>query len=169
MKALLIIILLLATVNVYCQDQLTTVILVRHAEKGVDQNGDPDLTEDGQKRARELMRILKDQPIDVIYSSPYKRTRQTVAPLALFKNKEIKEYNPSRMEEVIELIKGAKGQTILLSGHSNTTPAIINQILKINSFNELNESDYDNIYIVTFSEIGSGAVVQLEYGYDNEL
>ena len=169
MRGLLISIMLLTTIQAYSQDDLTTVILVRHAEKKVDQNGDPDLTEEGQKRARELMRILKDQPIDVIYSTPFKRTRQTVAPLALFKNKDIQEYNPSKMEEVIELIKEAKGQTILLSGHSNTTPAIINQILKTDSFNELDESDYDNMYIVTFSEIGRGTVVQLEYGYDNEL
>ena len=151
------------------QSELTTVILVRHAEKGVDEAGDPDLTELGIKRAKELVRVLQDQPIDAIYSTPFKRTRQTVAPLAEAKALEIEDYNPFKMEEVVDLIANSKGKTLVFSGHSNTTPALINQIIKEDKFKSLDESDYDNLYIVTFSELGNAKVTVLEFGDDSDM
>jgi 2,3-bisphosphoglycerate-dependent phosphoglycerate mutase len=143
---------------------LTTVILVRHAEKGFDEAGDPELNEKGIIRATELNRILRNQPLDAIYSTEFKRTRQTVALLAAEKGLEILDYNPFKIEEVMEIIKNAKGKTILFSGHSNTTPIIINKIIDKEQYQSLDETDYDNFYIVTFTEIGNAKVIELEYG-----
>lgn len=161
--------LILFSVGAMAQSELTTIILVRHAEKGVDEGGDPDLTEVGEARAKELVRVLKEQSIDGIYSTPFKRTRQTVAPLAESKSLEIQDYNPFKMEEVVELISNSKGKTLVFSGHSNTTPALINQIIKEDKFKSLDESDYDNLYIVTFTELGHAKVTVLEYGQDSEM
>lgn len=150
-------------------NELTTVILVRHAEKGFDEAGDPDLTEEGTNRAIELKRILHNQHFDAIYSTPFKRTRQTVAPLAAVKNLEVLDYNPFKMDEVMDIINSAKGKTILFSGHSNTTPVIINKIIGSEEYKSMSESDYDNIYIVTFSAIGQAKVIELEYGAHSEI
>ncbi|MEQ9167386.1 MAG: phosphoglycerate mutase family protein [Fulvivirga sp.] len=161
--------LVLLSLGATAQSELTTVILVRHAEKGVDEAGDPDLDEAGMKRAKELVRVLNGQKIDGIYSTPFKRTRQTVEPLAEAKSLEILDYNPFKMEEVVELITNSKGKTLLFSGHSNTTPALINQIIKEDKFISLDESDYDNLYIVTFSTLGNASVTVLEYGDDSDM
>src|SRR6267378_496425 len=62
---------------------ITTVILVRHAEKVIDpNNSDPDLSPAGQVRAQELARMFGDSGINAIYATQYKRTQESVRPLA---------------------------------------------------------------------------------------
>src|SRR5438067_11607217 len=62
---------------------VTTVILIRHAEKVIDpNNADPDLSPAGQARAQELVRMFGDAGINAIYATQYKRTQQTVKLLA---------------------------------------------------------------------------------------
>ena len=62
---------------------LTTVILVRHAEKKLEpDNQDPDLTPEGSARAQEIARVFAGAGINAIYATQYKRTQQTVKPLA---------------------------------------------------------------------------------------
>jgi len=61
---------------------VTTVILVRHAEKIIDPNNpDVDLSPAGQRRAQEIVRMFGDAGINAIYATQYKRTQQTVKPL----------------------------------------------------------------------------------------
>src|SRR5947199_7418785 len=62
---------------------ITTIILIRHAEKIIDPNNpDVDLSAAGQARAQELARMFGDTGINAIYATQYKRTQQTVKPLA---------------------------------------------------------------------------------------
>src|ERR1700674_2131209 len=62
---------------------VTTVILIRHAEKVIDPNNpDVDLSPAGQTRAQEIVRMFGDAGINAIYATQYKRTQQTVKPLA---------------------------------------------------------------------------------------
>src|SRR5882724_305486 len=62
---------------------VTTVIVVRHAEKNIEpSNPDPDLSPAGQARAQELSRMFGDAGVNAIYATQYKRTQQTVKPLA---------------------------------------------------------------------------------------
>ena len=147
----------------FAQEQ-TTVILLRHAEKAYDGTKDPALTEEGSKRAQELARVLTDVDIDAIYTTPFKRTRLTVAPLAGLKGLEIKEYNPWKLEETTDLIRNSVGKTLVFSGHSNTTPALINLLTDSDQWKQLDEKDYDNLYIVTLTESGVARVLQLAFG-----
>lgn len=146
------------------EKKLTTIILIRHAEKATEPASDPGLTSEGQKRAEILAQILEKTTVDLIYSTPFERTRQTVKPLAESKFLRIDEYNPFKMEEVIELIKANAGKTIVFSGHSNTTPILLNQITGISSYKQLDEKDYDNLYIVTITKVGHGSITELQYG-----
>ena len=57
-----------------------TMIVLRHAEKGI--GADPDLTEQGRQRARDLSQLLKGAPIHRMYCTEYIRTRQTLEPLS---------------------------------------------------------------------------------------
>src|SRR5437016_8219431 len=62
---------------------VTTVILIRHAEKIIDPNNpDVDLSPAGQARAQELARMFGDAGINAIYATQYKRTQETVKPLS---------------------------------------------------------------------------------------
>jgi probable phosphoglycerate mutase len=68
------------------------LILVRHAlplrRENVDGPADPDLSVDGHEQAKHFAQYMSLEHIDVIYTSPMNRARQTAAPLARIKNLE---------------------------------------------------------------------------------
>ncbi len=163
MKYIVTLVLLINGYFIHAQQSISTVILVRHAEKAFDEAGNPDLTEAGMERAKELVRVLENEAIDGIYTTPFNRTRQTIEPLAKSKQLEVMEYNPFKMEEVMEVIKNADGKTLVFSGHSNTVPVMINQITG-GEMPMIDESVYDNLFIISFTEFGKGKVTHLKFG-----
>ncbi|UII29991.1 histidine phosphatase family protein [Fulvivirga ulvae] len=164
-KYMLSLVVILFCSYVYGQDdEITTLILIRHAEKAFDKEGDPVLTEQGEERAEALADILQTVDIDRVYSTPFKRTRLTVEPIVKNRNLEVIEYNPFKLEDMVQTIEESRGKTLLISGHSNTTPAILNMLLGEDKYRQLDESDYDNLYIVSYLAIGKAKVVQLQYG-----
>lgn len=165
LKVVLLLALISLRHEIKAQDSITTVIFVRHAEKEFDESGDPELTQEGRKRAQLLAEMLSAQKIDKIYSTPFKRTIQTVQPLADNKGIKIEEYNPFKIEESIELIKNANGQSLLFSGHSNTIPVMINKILGKDEFKMIDENDYSNLFILTLVN-NQVNLIHLKFGSD---
>jgi broad specificity phosphatase PhoE len=135
--------------------QITTFILVRHAEKVMDGSKDPALTEEGKARAGRLQSLLEKSPVDAVYTTPYKRTRATVEPLALARGVTIREYEPQKEPAIDEMLKQHEGKTILVSGHSNTIPEIANWLTGSKEYSEFDESDYGNLLIVSVVKKGS--------------
>src|SRR4051812_43734713 len=62
--------------------QQTTVILVRHAEKGTQPANDPPLTAAGEARARALLEAVKDAGVTAIITTQFARTKGTAAQVA---------------------------------------------------------------------------------------
>lgn len=151
------------TFNVSAQTGVTTFILVRHAEKSKDDPRDPSLSEEGIKRAESLNAMLKQADIAALYSSPYKRTRSTVQPIADAKGLEVNTYDPRSAAFLEDIMTKFKGKTIVISGHSNTTPNVVNALIGEDRFKQLSEDDYSKIYIVSVTEIGKGTVTLLSY------
>jgi 2,3-bisphosphoglycerate-dependent phosphoglycerate mutase len=142
---------------------LTTFILIRHAEKGTDDPKNPTLNEEGLARTQNLIGLLKHVDVNVLYSTPYKRTQQTIQPLADKYTLSIQEYNPSSMDFLNAVWAQNKGKTIVISGHSNTTPLVANYLLGEEKYSNLDESEYDKVFVVTINEIGKGTVTVLSY------
>ncbi|MCM1171184.1 MAG: histidine phosphatase family protein [Clostridium sp.] len=70
---------------------MTTIYFVRHAQpdyQWVDDRTRP-LTNEGKQDAEIVLDFLRDKEIDVFYSSPYKRSYDTIAATAAFYGKEI--------------------------------------------------------------------------------
>ena len=151
----------------YAGSSVTTVILVRHAEKIVDPAvKDPPLSAGGEERARELARVLGSARIDVIYTTPYARTRQTAAPLASVLGLKPVETNAglTYASEMAARIKADHaGATLLLVGHSNTTPQVIRE-LGIADAPFIPESRYDDLFIVTLAPESKPRLLMLRYG-----
>lgn len=145
----------------FCQAsaQVTTVILVRHGEKSTDDPKDPELSEVGKQRAQQLAKVLKETKVDAIYATPYKRTRNTVTPLAEAKGLTVQDYSATRKEELDAMLQKFSGGTIVVAGHSNTIPGLANYLLGKTEFQNFDESDYDNLLIVTVIERGKTATV----------
>jgi broad specificity phosphatase PhoE len=135
--------------------QTTTVILLRHAEKdttlpnSTNMKADPPLTKAGEARAVQLLTTLKDFKPDIIYSTNYIRTKATVTPLAQKFAKDIIFYNSSDLVKFAEELRLQKGKTIVVAGHSNTTPALVNALLKEKKYESLPDSVYNKLWIVT--------------------
>lgn len=129
----------------------TVYYLFRHAEKTAD-SPDPGLTEAGQARAGDLAAMLKDAGVTRIFSSDYKRTRDTVAPLAEATGVEVEIYDPRDLPGFAEQLK-EMGGVIIISGHSNTTPELT-ALLSGYETEPMDESEYDRLYMVTFYEGG---------------
>jgi len=158
--AFCLLVLLMAPVTSAGQD-LTTVILIRHAEKRDGEN--PPLSEEGHQRAEKLANMLSQTDVTAIYSTPYKRTEQTVRPLAKQKEMNIISYDPFKKSFVDSMLVKRKGGTVVICGHSNTTPMLANLLLGQQRFKQFAESDYGNILIVTVSEKGNAKALQLRY------
>ncbi len=140
--------------------QTTTVILVRHAEKQA--GSDPELTEEGKKRAELLARMMKDAGIKAIYASEYKRTLHTVEPLARQLNIDIERYHTAHSQALVDrILKAHKGDTVLIAAHSNTIPELL-RILGVKVALDIPDSDYSGIYLVTVSN--SSSLTVLRYG-----
>jgi broad specificity phosphatase PhoE len=144
---------------------VTTVILVRHAEKNIEpQNPDPDLSPAGQVRAMELTRVFYNSGIQAIYATQFKRTQQTVAPLATSLHLPIISVDAKQSKELVRrLLTDNRGQTVFVAGHNNTVPEIVN-LLSGENLPIIPESEFDNLYIVTIYRFGKAKVVKLKYG-----
>lgn len=146
------------------QSQLTTLILVRHAEKQTTETN-PSLTEAGKSRALELSKLLEGVEIDAIFSSNYNRTLETAQPTAAAKNIEVTLYDPSDLNSfAASLLMDASNSTKLIVGHSNTTPDLINILLKEQRLEHISEKGYDDVFILTLLGNGSAKLLPLKYG-----
>lgn len=147
----------------------TTIIFVRHAEKAQTPAGDPGLSAAGKKRVAELTRQLVDADvvagIDAIYSTPYRRTVETARPLAEALDLPIHRYDPSDNEAVLEkILKEHKGKIILVVGHSDTIPQLIADLGASKKVPPINDSEYDNIYVISIPWFGKTKTIRLRYG-----
>lgn len=128
-----------------------TYILVRHGEKE-DNRYDPVLSPEGQMRANRFFEVVKKYNPDQIFSTPYKRTRLTVDPLAANLNEKyrmfVQSYDPSELEKFAEKLLQLKAKCVVIAGHSNTTPILANLLIKQEKYPDLGESVYNKIYII---------------------
>jgi len=156
MKSLLFSILFLVSINVFTQNttnkeqEVTTYYLIRHAEKDQSDktNKDPHLTEEGKKRAEKWANVFGDVKLDMVYSTNYNRTKETAEPTAKANNLEVTLYDPRKLNPE-DFTKKTYGKTVLIVGHSNTTPMLANALLNNKKYKQIDESNNANLYIVT--------------------
>lgn len=98
------------------------VVLLRHAEREAG-GTDPGLTAAGRARARLLANMLAETGIDAIFTSEFKRTKETAAPTA-----DRLGVSPLELADEMEAAKQqvrSAGQCVLVVGHTNTIPDLI--------------------------------------------
>lgn len=153
-KIAIIFILLISSIT-FSQEKTSTtdvtkIIIVRHAEKMNDGSKNPLLSEIGKLRAEKLKELFTDVKIDKLFSTPYLRTIETLQPLAITRNLKTIEYNPSDKIFAENLLQNEKGKTIVIVGHSNTCPELVNKLISETKFIALDENEYGKIWIITF-------------------
>ncbi|GAA4861554.1 phosphoglycerate mutase family protein [Luteimonas vadosa] len=142
-----------------------TFVVVRHAEKAADDPSDPVLAEAGRQRAAALAASLADEPVVAVYSTDYRRTRQTAAPVAARHGLEVRPYDATQPADTFarELRNRHPAGTVVVVGHSNTVPAIVSALCAC-TVAAMDESEYDNRYTVRFGEDGRARLVHARDG-----
>lgn len=131
-------------------NEITTYYLIRHAEKERNNplNKDPELTEKGKHRAEKWDSFFQKVALDQIYSTDYLRTKQTVKNIAESKNMAIQSYSPKVLYSD-DFKRKTAGKTVLIVGHSNTTPKLVNLIIGEEKYPDMEDNDNSSLYVVT--------------------
>lgn len=132
------------------QNNTSTYYLIRHAEKNssATNNKNPQLSTTGIKRAEKWSAIFKHVKFDLIYSTNYLRTQETATPTSIKQSVKIQLYNPSELYSR-EFQKATKNKTVLIVGHSNTTPNFANKILGTKKYTAMDDHNNSNLYVIT--------------------
>ena len=148
---------------------VTTVILVRHAEKKDEPNNpDPDLSAEGLERAQEIARMFANAGVSAIVATQFKRTQQTVKPLSDRTGVPVTLVDAKQPDEIIKHIQtNLRGQTVFIAGHNNTVPQIASKLSGEN-LPPIPETEYDNLFIVTVYRFGKAKVLRIKYGHEKE-
>ena len=168
-KNILLLLSLFLVMNCFAQETKTkdtkevetsVYYLIRHAEKDRSDksNKDPNLTKIGNNRAAYWADVFKNVKFDAVYSTEYNRTRETATPTAKANEVEITSYHPFKID-FPKFLKTTKGKTVLIVGHSNTTPSFTNRLLNKELFESIDDNNNGNVYIVTIT--GETKTVQL--------
>src|SRR5574338_806300 len=92
----------LSAIATYAQDKI--IILVRHAEKADAMSQDPELSAEGKQRAERLVKVAGKYKPGAFYSTNYKRTRETLFPLATKRKKQVETYDARNPQALVDSI-----------------------------------------------------------------
>jgi broad specificity phosphatase PhoE len=143
---------------------IATLLIVRHAEKAAEPADDPPLTEAGQARARALARMAASSGVAVAYATQYRRTQQTVEPLAAQLGLAVRQVQSRDVDALVQQVLAEnRGQTVLVAAHSDTVPMLVEKFTGRPAA-PIEETEYDNLYVVTSWGPGQGTSLRLRYG-----
>lgn len=146
----------------------TTVFVMRHAEKVTSNPQDPDpaLAPAGEARALELAQFFgrapKGQGIEAVVVSQFRRSQDTVRPLA---NRLGIPVIVVPAEDTRGTAKRAlaenRGGRVLIVGHSDTVPEIVKELSGVD-VGPMSEAEYGIVYLVTIPRFSRAAVTRLD-------
>ena len=144
----------------------TTVVIVRHAEKMAVAD-DPGLTPAGQARSAELARMLSPaaagESPPAVYSTDYRRTRDTAGPTAATWQTDLRLYEPGDARAFArEVRRRHRGATVLVVGHSNTVPELVAAFGGPSGI-EIADDEYDNLFVLTVPQFGAATTLRMTF------
>ncbi|TLM95539.1 histidine phosphatase family protein [Hymenobacter jeollabukensis] len=148
------------------QPVVTTVHLLRHAERdNASHPTDPTLSVAGQARAQELSRLLATPVPAALFTTDFRRTRATLAPLAAATNLVPQVYDATQPAVLAALIRTQYGgKTVVVVGHSNTVLPQIEALGAPRPLADIPDTEYDNLFKITLVDGAAPVVVVSKYG-----
>ncbi len=148
----------------------TTVIVTRHADQPESQAADPALSREGERRARELARVLGDidviAGVDAIFVSPTRRAVETSIPLAQLNDAPVHTIKDPEDVEALELriLDEYKGKIVLVITEPEIIQPFIAEMHGSKKLPDIEDDEYDNIYIVSIPWFGKVKTLRIHYG-----
>lgn len=140
----------------------TTVVLVRHAEKGAEPATDPHLSPAGLVRASMLGSMLAHARVASVYATPFARSQETAAAIASATGAAPKTYDPSDFRAcAARILRDEKSRVVVVVGHTNTIPQLI-AALGGPAVDPIAETDFDTVFVLTIpGKGGSPSILRL--------
>lgn len=129
-------------------EKLTHIYFLRHAEKAYDGSDDPHLSKEGFAHAEYWRKFFKHINFDRIYTTKFHRNVETAEIVANGANDKIKIYSALTFDIVQHLPK-FKGEIVLIVGHSNTIPGMVNRVVGRNQYEPMSLDDYASFFQIT--------------------
>ena len=140
------------------------IFMVRHAEKDTAGGSNADLNAVGRGRAMALVSILKKMKIQKVYSTDVPRTKNTAKPLADLRRKAVEIYDPKKHKELLEsILNNQKGKRVLVVGHSNTVPKMLNILRGSEEEKDIPDNEYSRLYIISVKKLGDAKVTLINF------
>ena len=167
LTALLIAVIVAATVLIYEAAETTTIVIVRPGERPPGSIADPPLVIEGERRAERLAHLFGEKAslgsITAIYVSPARRARQTAAPLAARLGLQpivVEDDNPDAI--AARALSEHRGETLMIVDNGSTVPELVEALSGVKPA-PVSDTEYGSIYIVSVPILGSAGVLQLHY------
>ncbi|MBK8635546.1 MAG: hypothetical protein IPN72_19080 [Saprospiraceae bacterium] len=80
----------------------------------------------------------------------FKRTQETLAVIAESRKLVVKTYQPNDANFAKDVLQENLGKTIVVAGHSNSSPALVNKLIGQEKYKALDESVYTKLWVLTF-------------------
>lgn len=148
--------------------EVTTVYLVRHAEKSttIPNDPDPDISAAGVMRSKALAARLREVGLTGIVTTQLKRTGETALPLIIaleIAPDVVPTGGPAHADSVAAAVMRHRGGKILVVGHSNTIAGII-AALGGPHLPNICDAEYSNMFVMNIDGMGSPSLIRQHYG-----
>lgn len=161
------------------QTGISTLLVLRHAEK--EGGRDPSLSSKGKERAKALARLLCGVSISRLLCTEYRRTRETIEPLAAAVGCEIETISADNSPEWRKALSNiGTGDCVLICGHQNTVPLFVEAVggkvsgtEKISGQAWIPGHVFDRLYVVVWPSgesipASSAKALELRYGASSD-
>jgi len=135
------------------------VILVRHAER-LSSGDDPGLSAAGKRRAALLTTMFADANVSAIFTSTFRRTKDTAAPLAQKTGLTPQVIADDPAQATTQILGG--GSCVVVIGHSNTVPEFI-RALGGPADIEIQDEEFDRMFVLSGAPSGPASLLQMRY------
>ncbi len=145
------------------------IFLVRHAERADEgaaaqknmMGNDPPLSKAGEERAKTLASMLRAAGIKRVYTTEFRRTRDTGAPLATAEHIELAA-TPAKDTRALLQRLNREQSPVLVVAHSDTIPDILHG-LGIRADIKIGANEYDNLFVIVRNPGEEPTLIRLKY------
>lgn len=135
------------------QSNVTQIYILRHAEKESATEENPDLSELGIKHASYWKKVLQHIKFERVFTTDFIRNIKTAEILSSDLSIKPEIYYPMSFD-ILNFIKEIQGQKVLIIGHSNTIPDMVNRIINETIYPPMSHKNYNLLYQITINENG---------------
>ncbi len=143
--------------------QTTQLYIIRHTEKASDSDENPSLSAAGIERASYWKKVLQHIEFDQVFTTDFIRNVQTAELISTESDIKPELYYPMSFD-VVKFLQLVQGQKVLIIGHSNTIPDMVNRLIDETKYPPMSHENYNQLYLITINPNGdtSSSLLHIE-------